>query len=578
LPHAPSRKAPFNLEATLHKLCTAALCGIFCALLLSAPLRAGEAVEVETESPRADPAGHHHHGHRGRADLGHAEHAEDSHGAHEEHGHGDHDDHGHDGDGASVNVMGVYGHSSVDDAELEGIQGGGHDPLRSGFTLQQLELALHGDLTEDMHAAAFLVQGEEELEVEEAYLEATSHDSMRLRAGYLYTPFGIHNQRHPHAWQWIDQPVINTRLLGGEGSRGAGARLDFALGHYWDSRFTLALQQADDDTLVSFRGRGHVHGGEDHGHGHGEGEESLVDHLEETYGGLTVGNRPYIESGGLVYGARLSHTWSEGCDTRIQAGLSALYGPNASGPDSDTLLLGVDFSLRWQPCAGQWPFVLWETEVMRREYDAAAVFNADEPDELIDLPAATLTDSGWYTQVLYGFEPQWAAGVRYESADGSGESVDGSAADPLRDDRTRLSPLLTWQSADHRTRVRFQYNFDTAQHLGVLGGSDTAESVWLGVDFTLGRHHHRDDPGLEVPGHAEDGHGDHAGHADHGAHGNSDDMRKHVYSPDETLGEPVVHDHAELEHEDEHDHGHGPTSDSEAKEGPTTPAWQRLLH
>jgi hypothetical protein len=453
-----------------------------------------------------DPAAHGYDGHASHDD--HASHGDNGHAAHA----GEHSD----GGGAAVNVLVVAGDSSVDDELLETLQGGGHDPRRSGATLQQVELGLHGDLGGGVHATAYLVQGEEELEVEEAYLEVTSHDSVRARAGYFLSPFGVAGQRHAHRWQWIDQPFIATRLLGGDGTRGAGGRFDFALGHDWDSRLTLSAQQADDDTMVSFRGRGHVHGAADHGHGEGGEEESLVEHLEETFGGLTAGNRPYIEDGGVLYGARLSHAWDDGCATRWQLGGSALYGPNASGADSGTLLYGADLSLRWQPCPGQWPFVLWESECMSRSFDAAAVFNDDEPDEVIDLPAATLRDSGWYSQLLYGFTPRWAAGLRYESAGGSGESVGGTGADPLRADRTRISPLLAWYGTENNLRVRLQYNFDAADHLATAGRGRDAQSIWLGVDFSLGSHHHGDDPGLAVAVHPEEGGAEGDSHAGHG--------------------------------------------------------------
>jgi hypothetical protein len=470
---------------------------VLLAACLLKPCLANEATEVPVSDP--EPT----------AQSDHDEHA----------GHDDSDAHdSHDGEGAAVNVLFVGGDSSLPDESLEGLQGGGHDPKRSGVTLQQVELALHGDVTDDLHGTAFIVQGEEDLELEEAYLEAVTHDSVKWRAGYFLSPFGVINQRHPHGWRWIDQPLIATRMLGGDGSRSLGGRADFALGHDWDTRFSLSLQQADDETLRSFRGRGHAHGEEEHAEGEEEpGHNELVERIEELYGGLTVGNRPFIEDGGLVYTARLSHTWDGGCDTKVQLGTSAMYGPNATGPDASSLLLGADLSLRWQPCEGQWPFVLWESEFMRREFDAAAVFNDGDPAEVVNLPAETLEDSGWYTQILYGFEPQWAAGLRYEAVTGSGDSIGGRNLDPLRDNRTRLSPLLAWYGDGSNTRVRLQYNLDQADHLKDMRVGGDAQSLWLGIDFTLGDDHHRDDPGLEAPGHLEEHAGDgdeHGGHED----------------------------------------------------------------
>jgi hypothetical protein len=494
---------------------------------------AGESVEVGAAADAHSTATHSAHADSSETPQAHGGHS-DAHG-----------DGSHDGSGAAVNVLITVGDSSVSDEALAELQGGGHDPKRSGVTLQQIELALHGALSDVIHGTAYLVQGEEELELEEAYLEVTSHDSLRLRAGYFYSPFGVVNQRHPHSWQWIDQPLIATRLLGSDGARSWGARMDFALGHDWDTRLTLGAQRADAETLLSFRGRGHAHGEEEHHHEPGKteppGHDELVEHIEELYGELTVGNRPFIADGGVVYSARLSRAWDHDCDTRIQLGASSMFGPNASGRNANTLLLGTDLSVRWQPCENEWPFVLWESEYMRRSFDAASVLNAADPANVIDLPGETLVDSGWYTQLLYGFEPQFAAGLRYERASSGGETLGGTDHDPLRDNRTRLSPLLGWYAEELGARVRLQYNIDRADHLQGLGIGGDARSLWLGIDFTLGDHHHQDDPGLSAEGH--DGHEDHSGH-DHPGH-------EHAGPPAAT--EPEAAD----AHDADHDHeGH----------------------
>jgi hypothetical protein len=96
---------------------------------------------------------------------------------------------------------------------------------------------------------------------------------------------------------------------------------------------------------------------------------------------------------------------------------------------------------------------------MARQYKASAFFDDDDPDNVIDLPAETLKDWGFYSQLLYGFRSLWAAGVRLEHASGSGESVGGRGNDPYRDNRFRFSPLLVWQPSEF-SRLRLQYNYD----------------------------------------------------------------------------------------------------------------------
>ena len=57
------------------------------------------------------------------------------------------------------------------------------------------------------------------------------------------------------------------------------------------------------------------------------------------------------------------------------------------------------------------------------------------------------------------------------------------AADPFRNERWRLSPLLEWAPSEF-SRVRFQYNFDHAEHLDDKG----AHSFWLGLQILWGKH------------------------------------------------------------------------------------------
>ena len=121
---------------------------------------------------------------------------------------------------------------------------------------------------------------------------------------------------------------------------------------------------------------------------------------------------------------------------------------------------------------------------MQRNFKADSFAGTDTAGNPLTLPAQTLYDWGLYTQLLYGFSYRWAAGVRFEYASGSGASVpNGREADPFRDTRYRVSPLLVWHPS-HFSRVRLQYNLDFADHLQ----HDRAHSVWLGLELVVGQH------------------------------------------------------------------------------------------
>jgi outer membrane receptor protein involved in Fe transport len=201
----------------------------------------------------------------------------------------------------------------------------------------------------------------------------------------------------------------------------------------------------------------------------------------------------------LVYLARWENSWNLGESVTSKLGFSGLYGPNATGLHGDTWIYGADLVVKWRPARNYqgWPFLLWESEIMNRVYRADSFFQAGDagagiPD--ISLPAKTLRDWGLYTQLLWGFRPRWAAGVRYEYASGSGNDVNVDLAgglaemvsrntDPFRDNRHRISPLLVFHPSEF-SRLRLQYNYDWAAH---LPGRD-AHTVWLGAEILYGAH------------------------------------------------------------------------------------------
>ncbi len=372
----------------------------------------------------------------------------------------------------SLDALFAAGGSTEDDESILNLQGGGHDPRKRGFTVQNVELSLSGPVDPYLRGETHIIYlldpetGETLVELEEAFLTTTSLPSgLQVKAGHFFTEFGRINPQHPHQWHWQDQPVISTRLFGPDGMRGPGFRLGWLTPLPWYSEIHFGMQNANGETMASFSAN------------------------KEFFEQRPVGGRPFFkrEVNGLkdmVYLARLDNSWDVTENITAKVGLSSLYGPNATGNDGETAIYGADLVVKWRPGYGKrgWPFLVWESEVMRRDYKADAYLDDSDPLNVIDLKEDTLGDWGLYTQILHGFATEWAAGLRYEYATGSGESVEGRDADPFRESRTRVSPLLTWMPSEF-SRFRVQYNYDVADHL-----DDAAHSVWLGAEFMYGAH------------------------------------------------------------------------------------------
>jgi hypothetical protein len=187
--------------------------------------------------------------------------------------------------------------------------------------------------------------------------------------------------------------------------------------------------------------------------------------------------------GDLLFFERAALSFELGEESTLAGGLSALFGPNATGGGGDTQILGADLFYRWRPLANDqgWPFLQVQGEAMGRRYHAASFFGDFDGDgNADDVPYETFEDVGFYAQALWGFERPWAAGLRVDWVDGDGASTSGIGA---LDRRVRVSPNLTYYPSEF-SRIRLQVNWDRAQELR----DREILSVWLQFEILFGAH------------------------------------------------------------------------------------------
>lgn len=360
----------------------------------------------------------------------------------------------------SLNGLFTVGGSTATDSEIADLQGGGHDPRKRGFSVQNVELSFRGAIDPWLEGEAHIItfidaEGETAVELEEAFLTTTSLPAgLQLKAGQFFTEFGRLNATHPHAWEFVDQPVVNSRMFGGDGMRGPGARLSWLTPAAFPLELIVGAQNANGETMASFVS-------------------------EEPLSGRPSTEPSVRSATDLTWSSRIAASTDLSDTTTLLAGTSAAWGPNGTGPSARTRILGADLTLKWRPSDARagFPFVTWTTEVMQRRY-AAAEFN--EPGSGLGyFPHEVLTDRGFYSQATWGFLRNWTAGIRWDGANGA---HDGNALDPARDRRSRVSAALTWFPSEF-SRVRLQVNRDRSE---ALGGAFT--SVWLQFEFNLGSH------------------------------------------------------------------------------------------
>jgi hypothetical protein len=314
----------------------------------------------------------------------------------------------------------------------EPLQAGGHDPNHTGFTFQQLELSAGANVDPFFRFDTNIVFGLFGVEVEEAYGSTLAlPGNLQVRAGQFLTRFGRLNGTHPHAWSFADQPLVNGRYFGSEGSRGLGAELSWLSPLPWYVELVgSATEAAGECCARSF------YGGDDLGVD-GVGDLLYTTALKQFF--------PFTGSASLLWG------------------LSAQFGPNASGNGNRTEIYGTDLYLRFRPVdSSERRAFSWQTEVMHRRRQ---------------VPHDVLTDLGGYTQVVANWSPDWETGLRAERV----LPLDGD--DPeLAESEAKYAAAVTWHPS-HFSRLRLQTSVADRG-----GGSDLIYGALLALELVTGTH------------------------------------------------------------------------------------------
>lgn len=378
----------------------------------------------------------------------------------------------------SLDIVGALGASSERNAVLRDLQGGQHDPKQRGFTLQQAELSLAAAIDPYLRGESHMValidpDGETIFELEEAFLTTQQLPwDLQVKAGQFLTEFGRVNQQHSHQWDWQDQPAIHTRLFGGDGMRGPGARVSWLVPGDTYGELFLGVQNANGETMPSFLANEEVY-------------------EERPLGGRLFADRDVRSGSEVVWSGRAVTSFGVSTFGTVLLGTSALLGPNATGGDGDTLIWGADFIWRWRPDTHRRGYPFWKVqgEFLARAFDAVDQVDTSDPLNPVAVPGDTLRDHGGYLQVVHGFAEGWAAGLRVDWASGSGANYDADTqalvardADPFRADRLRIAPMLAFAPTEF-SRFRLQYNYDDSDHL-----DDPVHSVWFGFEVLMGAH------------------------------------------------------------------------------------------
>ncbi len=313
-------------------------------------------------------------------------------------------------------------------------QRGAHDPVRSGFNLQQLELHAGASVDPFFRFDTNIVFALFGVEVEEAFITSLAFpEGIQMRAGQFLTRFGRRNPTHPHSWNFLDQPLVLGKFFGGEGNRGLGVELSWLMPLPWYA-----------EVLVS-------------------GTEAGGDCCNRSYRGSL--DAPLSGPEDLLYTFALKQFFPFGPDAGLNWGLSLQLGPNASGAGNRTMIAGTDLYLRYKPtgAAGRWSLDLTVEALFRSR----------------SLPGRVLQDVGLYAEARWLVDLSWALAARHEW-------VEGLRDDPLdpewTGDRHRTSLAVDFYPS-HFSRFRLQLAQDA-----MAWRADPVYGVMLGFEVVTGDH------------------------------------------------------------------------------------------
>lgn len=342
----------------------------------------------------------------------------------------------------SIILNGSYAHHSVnpDDYFRSGFplvgEGG---PSAKGFSLGESEITFAANIDEKFYGQLTLAVGsdggQDELGIEEAYIETTSlQNGFTLRAGRFFSNLGYLNSHHAHSDKFFDRPLAYQAFLGNQyGDDGVQVR--------WVAPTDVFLELGAE----MFAGNNYPSGGAGNS---GAGVQTLFAHA-----GGDVGDE---------------NSWL--------AGVSMLKSNTAGSEDGfvgDNTLYVADMTWKWAP---QGNFKDGGITV-RGEY-----FVDDRDGQYIDSINPLLNQAwngvrhGAYIEGVYRINRWWEAGYRYDKLFADENGPYASNFDPSRN-----SLMLTWLNSEF-SLIRLQYSRDESNPL------DTDNVFTLQYQTALGAH------------------------------------------------------------------------------------------
>ncbi len=338
-----------------------------------------------------------------------------------------------------------------------------HDP-RSEASIQTIEmhldLNLNDVLTGGFRGVAQEFEGSWEGNLEEAYLHHRLNEYLAIGGGQFLNEFGFQASKHIHVWDFVNQNLVNSRMLNeGELATQGGEAI-------------FSLPGNAGRIIIGGGGvRTHNH---DHDHGHGDEEEH--GHHEDEDGDHDEDENHDEEEHHYDIDQAFFNDWIFSTDARFRMPFddsmtttaSIAIGENGFG--ENTYVYGVGLEKVWGAHDhGNGPEFCEDAVMLRSEFIGRSIHGIDDEDG----GAFEADDYGFSTALFYGLTESTTLSIRHDWV--------SELAEFEQSERHRFSPAITtFLDRGERIRARIQYDYD---HGDDLPGEHAA---WLQLQFQWG--------------------------------------------------------------------------------------------
>lgn len=313
---------------------------------------------------------------------------------------------------------------------------------RNGFDLEEAELAFYSDVDPYTRLTMLLslhpeytlsgssVNEEFKLEPEELYVDSNALSAVTFRVGQFKAFFGKHNTLHTHMFPFIEAPLVNTALLGGEGLNDVGVSANILLPTPWYNEWTLQVLR-------------------------GAGENS-------EFNSETPGDRVALTHWKNLFDFSDSLTG--------EVGLSYAAGNNSLG--GTTQLRGADLTFKYRPIiGGKYKSWIIGTEYIQRILEQPQIEKED--------------GQGWNLWGKYQFAERWSALTRYDylKVKNANSGLGPDSLDNGR--RERYSGAIIFAASEFSS-YEFEYDYTHSSLTGV--NSPDERAAYIRANFTIGAH------------------------------------------------------------------------------------------